>query len=230
VCNRKSRVGRFPGLGLAEPFCHERGDFLRLLVGGKVACIGEQMELASTRRGREGLHFGGGDGGVFCSGDGEDGRIDCWDGSPRVGARGEAGLNGDGGLCGEGHAGAEFGDHGWVAFLGGFAGEGVGHAVEESRCAVGSDLGDVGCALLTGCFAVRLGPGADKGEAGDALGRDAPEFEQHVTTDGTSGEDGFGELKVVHEREDVGGNLLHGEDGSVGDCGEGADGETRAQF
>jgi hypothetical protein len=35
---------------------------------------------------------------------------------------------------------------------------------------------------------------------------------------------------VVHEREDVGGYLLHGEDGSVGDCGEGADGETSAQF
>ena len=74
---------------LPQPLGHESGDLFWLFIGGKVAGVGQQMELATAGRGANGFHLGSGHACIFAAGDGQDGNRESGYRGQRVGPRGQ---------------------------------------------------------------------------------------------------------------------------------------------
>ena len=106
----------------------------------------------------------------------------------------------------------------------------MSEAVHERRIGARTCLGNVGDTLLEVGFGIGLGLGAHEGEPADPIRRLAPEFKQHIATDGATDKNSLRECEMVDQGEDVVGQLGHGKHRGIGNTGEAAFGQEDTHF
>jgi len=205
------------GLGLAEPFGEQRGDFFWLFISGEVAGVGQQVELAAAGSSLKGLQFSRRCTWIFSASDDKHWHVDCGNGGHRVRTQRQPCLNGYGGFRCQHHARTKFFDHPGVAVPGRRAHQGPSHGVEQLLSSLGAHLGDIGSALLTTGFSLGLWLGADESQASHPGWSFAPEFKDDGTAHRTTDKDCIRQVEMIEQCESVRGELGHSERRSIGD-------------